>query len=129
MGATDTIRLLLDAKADLDSPDDIGMGPLHCAAEDEHEEAIRVLLQYGADTTAMAYTPTTTTTTATTGIDTPSAVIEEGGRDPASFAVKGGPCHSIFYDSRVMFWNLAAKAVMHCSALLTPTPTGTLAHC
>ena len=83
-----TCRVLLEAKADLDAPDAVGLGPLHCAAEDEHEEAIRLLLQYGAD----SYAPS------------------HSGLLPVDLAVKGGLCAGLFEDPSCMFWNLAAKA-------------------
>jgi ankyrin repeat protein len=53
------IRLLLQAGADLETPDDIGWRPLHLASSRGNKNAVRALLEAGASTGATTKTDST----------------------------------------------------------------------
>lgn len=51
-GNTEVVKLLLEAKADIDPKDDDGKTPLHWAVHSGRSEAVKVLIEAGADINA-----------------------------------------------------------------------------
>lgn len=55
-GSLDVLHELLDAKAPVDLPNREGITPLMMAANNNHVEAVKLLLKYGADASKQDYT-------------------------------------------------------------------------
>ncbi|WP_313465097.1 ankyrin repeat domain-containing protein [Pseudomonas nitroreducens] len=47
-GDCEAIKVLVAAGADIDAPGEHGFTPLHCAVEQDHPEAVALLLELGA---------------------------------------------------------------------------------
>ena len=92
LGQLDTVRVLVDAGADLDAPDKaFGFTPLHAAVEQGQTEVVRLLVAAGADLDARGgvfeFTPLHMA--ARYGRTEIARLLIEAGADPTAFARTG----------------------------------------